>query len=337
MKNRLITIILILLLIFSNGVFANSLTLDNSFQNFSIEELDKYEDVKKFTLENGYNENVINDLVTKSFKNSSNLIINNKIKKEIVESYGLDYLDATDSIMETYVLVKRNEKRDISNVWYLQYIRDNAGFKVNVLNVGKYPLDKIEGKVILKSINKNTWNNTNSIEFSKKNVKTGNVFNWSKPLNNSSSVAENFEYKITVTNDNYVWTYDNKDKVNLYRYNFAVGYYNKLTANGGERHHFVSNNSLTSAGFSSNAPCIRMLYRDHTKTSNYGNMITSKAFRQKELQLLKDKKYKDLLQMEVDSFKSTPDPGGAFSSLLNKYYDQVILVLYSYEQFFGLR
>ena len=124
---------------------------------------------------------------------------------------------------------------------------------------------------------------------------------------------------------------------NQVRYNFVAGPYTSITANGGERHHFVASNSIYLTGWNtSTAPAIRMIYRDHLNTPNWGNGTTQTLFRSQEVSYLRAGQYQTLLQMEVDGLKASPDSEGTYSNLADKYYDQLIYSLYLAEQYFGI-
>ncbi|WP_347488540.1 hypothetical protein ABDB91_15190 [Desulfoscipio sp. XC116] len=110
-----------------------------------------------------------------------------------------------------------------------------------------------------------------------------------------------------------------------------------MATKGGERHHFISKDSLSKAGFNTNtAPAIRMIYKDHLKTPNWGSGTSQKAFRAEELKLLNAGKYEKLLKMEVNGFKTAPDSEGIYSNLADKYYDSLIYALYLAEKYFGI-
>lgn len=339
MKKKIIPIILVLLIIASNFAFATVLPNENQFETFKIEELENHKDVIEYFSENGYG-NLLDKLAAKASYSNSSLLLDKQIKEEIAMKYGLTVPDTQydDSIIDIYVLVEKTGQVSISNAWVLQYIRNNDGFTVNALNVGLDGLDKISGDLELQKLNRETWSVADRDDFEKFNVRSGTVYTWSKPKTSSSAVAENFGYEIRVTEDGFTYTYSNEDNIDQFRYNFEVGAFSSIAPNGGERHHFVSSDSLGKAGgFSTNAaPCIRMIYRDHTMTPNYGNWTSSKLFRAEELRLLNLGQYEELLQMEVDAFEATPDPGGAYNTLADKYFNEVIEILHLYEQYFGI-
>ncbi|MFD1886526.1 hypothetical protein [Paenibacillus wenxiniae] len=109
-----------------------------------------------------------------------------------------------------------------------------------------------------------------------------------------------------------------------------------MTALGGERHHFVSTKALTSNGYSyTTAPAIRMTQADHYKTGSRGGGTTATAFTTQEIALLKAKKYQELMQLEVNDFKASSDPDGKYSSLADKYLDQIVATLARCEKYFG--
>ena len=72
------------------------------------------------------------------------------------------------------------------------------------------------------------------------------------------------------------------------------------------------------------------------KTGSYGSSTVSRAYREEEKKLLKDKKYRELLQKEVDDFKAKKDPDGKFKNLSVKYYDEILICLAQYEKLFGI-
>ncbi len=97
------------------------------------------------------------------------------------------------------------------------------------------------------------------------------------------------------------------------RTNQIGGSYNSIIdAMGGERHHLIAQDNIgktTINKYDSNkkvigtvttgtAPCILLTPEDHQRTSSYGNSATAIAYRNNQLQLLKQGKY--LQAMEND-------------------------------------
>lgn len=110
-----------------------------------------------------------------------------------------------------------------------------------------------------------------------------------------------------------------------------------MSASGGERHHFVSSNSLSLSGFNtSTAPAIRMMKDDHQKTPNWGSSTAAQNFRAQEREFLRQEKYEDLLKFETDALKNIDDPEGKFRSLAAKYNDYIVLCAYYYYGYFGI-
>ena len=256
--------------------------------------------------------------------------------EKLTNKYGLrdsaeEYIQANHQL-----LVERDAlTREVSNVWYITYWTTDAGFSIKVADVGD-KLDEFKGNVELYRMNGSKWY-TESVgrkEFSKSQVGNGTVFTWAIPV---KYVKEKFEYNLIVNEDTSSWKYSNVGKDNQIRFSFAAGQYNSLDAKGGERHHFVSQDALKSGNYSVNtAYCIRMTRDDHMKTGSYGSSTVSRAYREEEKKLLKDKKYRELLQKEVDDFKAKKDPDGKFKNLSVKYYDEILICLAQYEKLFGI-
>ena len=103
---------------------------------------------------------------------------------------------------------------------------------------------------------------------------------------------------------------------------------------GGQRHHFVSQSTLSSNSYNSNtAYCIRMMTADHRKTGSYGNS----SYVNQESQMLRNRQYEALLRKEVDDLKSKQDCDGIAGTLQQKYNDEVVTCLFQYERLFGIR
>lgn len=256
--------------------------------------------------------------------------------EDLTNRYGLedsaeDYIKANHEL-----IVERDElTRQVSNVWYITYWTTNAGFSIKIAQVGDR-LDVVRGSVSLYRMNGSSWHSSSigKKTFSKSQVGNGTVFTWSIP---AEYVKEKFEYSITVSEDVTTRRYDNIGDDDQLRFNFAAGKYNSLEAKGGERHHFVSQDALKSGNYSTNtAYCIRMTRDDHMKTGSYGSSTASRTYREEEKKLLKDKKYRELLQKEVDDFKAKKDPDGEFKNLSVKYYDEILICLAQYEKLFGI-
>lgn len=258
--------------------------------------------------------------------------------EELNDRYSLS--EPLDEYLEPYqqILVERNATtKAIDNVWYLTYYTSGSSFSIKVLNIHSNvsdPLDSLSGNLYLYRLSKRTWYKESQVPIAKTQIKSGNVYTWNI---SSKYVKEKFEYDLTIVEDGVKWTYNNIDKDNHVRYNFDAGPYSTISANGGERHHFVSSYALGNTGYNtSSAYAIRMMYDDHIKTGSWGSSASSTTYRNEEVSLINNGKYQDLLQKEVDDLKSKRDSEGSRMNLCSKYYDEVIECLYAYEKLFGL-
>jgi len=328
------------------------------FESFNVEELDKHLDVKEYISTQGFEDdasnfvrenkiqkfNEITQLEQRSLEGSGNEIIDDETKEYISQKYGLIKPDYTDVKSDVQVIVQKSSEMQssdnvstqavIDNVWYLTYWTTPTGFQVDVLNIGDDPIDTIRGSVQQKKLNSTTSNDGGRYSFNKSNVSSGLVTNWSTIR---ESVKEAFEYQITVVEDGFTFTYNNIGDYDQVRFNFAVGPYSALTANGGERHHFVSRDALSQSGWNTNtATAIRMTRLDHMQTPSYQNSTAAKLFRAQELSYLTAGQYEALLQLEVNSYQDTPDPDGIYNTLAKKYYEYISYALYYMELYFGI-
>ncbi|OKP92287.1 hypothetical protein A3842_02430 [Paenibacillus sp. P3E] len=262
--------------------------------------------------------------------------ISGEKREELIQKYQLDKPEVEEAGYDQNFLVKRDAlTKAVSNVWLLSYIPTNTTFVVSVVNLGNDSIDRISGTIKKYNKSKDKWTAVSPVKnFSKASVNSGIVNTW---ITNRTSVSDYFEYKITVQEDGSTWNYNNTGQVNYQRYNFLGGIFNKMSALGGERHHFVSNDALKRASFNSNAaPAIRMLYRDHLNTPSWGSSLQSDIYRDKEFDLLNAKKYVDLLQMEVDGLKAAKDSEGKYKNLQVKYINEVVEALYLSEIYYGI-
>ncbi|MFD1886527.1 hypothetical protein [Paenibacillus wenxiniae] len=149
----------------SNDVYSD--TNDQSKTNletFNVDQLDQYPDVKKFIYDNGYEDklkkpNETSDEIIRKFNLQSHTLgisaeteqeVGAEDAKRIMSAYGIEQPKNVVQNFEQFVIVERNntiseQVASVSNVWYINYITTNAGFTVNVTNVGKDPLDSVSG------------------------------------------------------------------------------------------------------------------------------------------------------------------------------------------------
>lgn len=254
--------------------------------------------------------------------------------KELEKKYNVDIPEPKINCESKYIVERDFKTRSVGNIWVLNYLVTDKSFSIVVINIGIDPLDSVTGTIKLYGKSKKSWSYKDKASVSKYQVGNGNVKTWIKA---KKYVKEKFEYDLTVVEDGTVWKYDNKGDDDRFRYNFAHGPYNKLDANGGERHHFVSKKALDTTGYDSKtAYAIRMIYEDHKLTGSWGSSNLAKDYRDEEIKLLKNGDFEELLQKEVDDLKAKDDPDGEYNNLQQKYYDAVIYSLYEYEQLFGV-
>lgn len=252
---------------------------------------------------------------------------------QLVEKYDLQLPgeSASGVIDDMTLYIERNAKGSIIDVWALKYVVTDSSFTVRATMVdADNPLDKVSGEITLYQLNNTSWNKKTTKSFSKANVRNGVIYTWSVQ---KWAVKEKFEYNITVTDNGGTHRFNNKNENDYYRYNFAANSYTSLTANGGQRHHFVSKAALSENGYNTNtAYSIRMMTADHRNTGSYG----SSTYVKQESTLLKNRQYEDLLQKEVNDLKAKPDCDGIERNLQLKYHMEIITCLVHYEDLFGI-
>jgi hypothetical protein len=349
----------------------------STFEYFTLDNLDQHQDVKDYIIAQGFEYYLNNgNLIDQSDLNAVNIYempteeetsqsleeeefnelielnetsellqtvetevlpeLDSEKRDYLIEKYNLEVPEVEKNNYDQNIFVERNTASNaILNVWYLTYLPTDTGLTIGIVNIGKDPIDKISGNLKKYDLSKSTWKSALTKTFNKIKANSGVVSAWAT---GKTAVSDYFEYKITVTDNGSTWNYDNLGKTNLQRYSFDANYYNKLSALGGERHHFVSNDALKKTSFKPNsAPAIRMLYADHVKTPSWGSSFDAKAYRDAEVNLLSNKKYEDLLQMEVNGLKAAQDSEGNYRNLQEKYLDQVVYTLYLSETYFGIR
>ncbi|SEL81213.1 hypothetical protein [Paenibacillus sp. OK003] len=356
--------ILIASSIFSTNVFANDLEIvpqsDTVLESFTSDELDQHPDIQALIEEKGMTDYIKNDdqsdeeilklngieeettnIIYSEDMNGEPIVLDEARINELVSKYNLEKPTPQIKEYEQHILVEKSAQPQLqanveTNVWMLNYITTSASFTVTAVNVGNNPLDSINGTITKYNLSKKTFSPAGSSGFGRQQVKAGVVYTFASP---QTAVSDYFVYDITVVEGSKTYKYTNKSdaKPKYQRFLFTAGPYNSIAALGGERHHFVAANSLTKAGFlSTNFPAIRMMYDDHYLTPNWGSRAESVVFRDKEVALMKAKKFKELLQFELDEFAKIKDPDGYFANLQRKYYQEVLVVLDLSEKYFGI-
>ncbi|CAI8950009.1 Ricin B-type lectin domain-containing protein [Brevibacillus sp. IT-7CA2] len=345
--------LLCLLLVF--GSLTTALAQENSstfLENIKLEDIGNHSDIENFIREQGFEQLLESDSKKNAFVSEEfnlqelekpvalrGLNISEDKLDEIVEELGLGKPEPEKLNFEENLLIKRfKETNTIANIWYLRYSTSDSAFSIDILNVGKDPIDSISGK-LTKYNNKNgDWTFDNNTLFNVKSIGTGNVYRW---IQNKDAVSDYFEYSITVTEDNTVWYYANSSGSNKYewqRYNFDAGLYSEMQPLGGQRHHVVSAKALKDSGISNtgNFPAIRMMYDDHQETPSWGNSHAAQRFKEQELEYLSNQDYKGLMRFEVDALKEVKDPENKFSSLAHKYNDYLVAAAVLVYEYFGV-
>lgn len=271
-----------------------------------------------------------------NYTNSTNILsdVSPSDVQEISEQYALSLPSETETgtIDNGTLYVEKNSRGSIIDIWYIYYPITDKSISVKAAMVdADNPLGVVSGTLMCYTLNNTTWQLRSSTVFSKSNVTNGVISTWNIT---KWGVKEKFEYSTRVYDNGREHSYNNKNKEDRVRYNFDAQPYNKFTANGGNRHHFIPANSLLRNGFNTNtAYCIRMMVADHKKTGSYGNS----SYVATVTSLLQAKKYREALQHEVNDLKSKPDSEGYHGSLQQKYYNEVVTCLVEYEKLFGLR
>ncbi|WP_028545255.1 hypothetical protein [Paenibacillus taiwanensis] len=312
-----------------------------SHELIDAKEIDSHPDVKAFIIDKGYsqelqNGNLSNIELAARFNIQARAVegLSADRVNELVQKYNLDERQPVVMNYEQHFFVERDSQNLVSNVWSLNYITSDAGITVSLINVGTDSIDSIAGTLKKYEISKATWSQTLTSSFNKTSVNSGIVHNWITPKN---KVSDYFGYNITLKEDGSMYQYNLADR-KYQRYNFQCGIYKNMEPLGGERHHIVSKKALTDAGYNADtAAALRMIFRDHEKTPNWGNSAASKVYQAEELRLLKAKKFTELLTMEAASFRSLPDGEvpARFSNLEQKYYPELLVTLDIADRYFG--
>ena len=254
--------------------------------------------------------------------------------KEIDSKYELELPNETENelIENGNIFVQRDSRGIITDTWYLYYTTSDTAFYVRAAGIDPdNSLELISGTLLCYYLNNSSWVKLDDVHFNKSSVKNGIVYTWAI---DKWGVKEKFVYNIAVTAGGQVFSFSNVDNDYEYkRYNFEAEPYTSLTANGGQRHHFVPATALNNNGFNSNtAYCIRMITADHYNTGSYG----SSTYVRNSSNLLASGQYDEALQMEVDDLKSEMDSEGGTQTLQQKYYNEVVICLVQYELLFGI-
>lgn len=373
MKRRILVTVLVLCITFSNIVYgetfsskvkAEKMDINNESIVVDLNDLDNYPELKEYLEQSGLLETIIDsaksnysDIIEREhiLIRSQNAVIQelSPIESEgfinkptdyevdqMMKKYGIENELTEDQVKVDIVFPKNYESQSMlsnesmmssGSLYWVTYFTTAASFSIRIDNLGS-PLDYAEGTVKKQYLNRTSWADTALTKtFSKSNITSGSLYTF---YNTKYYMKENFEYDFIVVGGLVVREFSNAGEHDEIRYNSEAAPYSSMAALGGDRHHFVSKNALGAYGFNTNsAPCIRMVVVDHRETPSYGNS----TFQIAEKNFLANEQYENLLQYEVDSFRSIPDPEGEYPSLLSKYTDSIAEVLYLYEVYFGVQ
>lgn len=239
--------------------------------------------------------------------------------------------ESQSGIIDNGCMYVKKKAGRILGVWYFYYTVSASSFTIHAALIDfNDPVDKVTGTVTLYGLNNTSWEKKTQRSIDKKNVTNGVVDTW---LISKRAVKEKFEYDLVAIDNGVTNKFNNLNKNDYYRYNFDAQPYNAFEANGGQKHHFVSQSALRQNGYNTNtAYCIRMMTADHRKTGSYGNS----SYVSQESQMLKNKQYEALLRKEVDDLKSKQDCDGIAGTLQQKYNNEVTTCLFHYERLFGI-
>lgn len=315
---------------------------DFTLSHISSDEIDSYPDVEKFIQENGLSSYIIdgdnsNDKELISLFQLENKVtlpdISNDELNRLEREYGLEIPDTEIYNTTQDILIQRsNSDLSILGAWLINYFETNTGFTITLSGIGNSPM-YFSGTLKNYRANGSSWTLDATKDFTKTVTKNGIVYTWA---HGRAYVSDYFTYNLRVAVDGVGYNYSRTDRF-YQRYYSVANAYNKLTAAGGERHHFVSANALSSTGFnSSTAPAVRMMRDDHLKTPSWGSSAAASAFRTSEINYIRKKDFKGLLQFEVNGLKAAPDPEGKFPNLQQKYLYSVAEALLLAEAYFGI-
>lgn len=360
---KIFTFLLLLILtintLFSSTTLANtSENTESELNSIKISEIDNYPELKKSLIDNGYYE-----LIETS--EARNLLLNDSTKTQTytfspqpyktLEPYEIigvskeDYDNFNELfgypkktlIEEEFILYKQTKNMNTLsyNTWYIKYGINplTNAFQMTMYGLGTDPIDSVVEFVDVYALNSSTWTKRMTASVTKTNITNGLFYTLSpQPL----SVAEYFNYHITLREDGSTWVYHNDPGTSNHtywkRFHFAVGPFNQLDSFGGERHHVVSKAALVADNRNPDtAIAMRMTKKDHSLTYSHGNSYNAQNFRELELEFMQQKKYAQLIQLEMNSFKEISDPDG-FGTLYDKYYNALMVAYSQLRVYFGI-
>lgn len=318
-------------------------------ESYSVAELDNHPEVIKRLEDAG----IYDDIITtydSLLKNPDAIILENvnKILSEpnsdiapltmselqsILDIYGRE--DAYNSLKSEasamqILLIDSPSSKAVSNIGVIMTGVDASGIEVYLVQVG-IPVN-ITGSIVGYRLNQKNWSSTPIFKDSFKKYAIGNGSAY-YVKNAVEYVKEKFDFDVTIS----CGTESKREKNSVYRYNFTAGAYNDITANGGQRHHYVSQDALKAYDFNvRKAWTIRMMAADHLKLSNSGSGTKAQNFRNQEKLHLKNKTYQNLLDMEMADFAAQSDSDGYFKNLKEKYRDEIIACTAAYQKMFGI-
>lgn len=345
-KKSVVLLVLSLVLILNSSLgfafAANNVeqSSESTIERISPEELYLHEDVMDFIEENGTEEYILDkeksdDEIISLYGLEEEVSVEGVSEEELnrlEREYDLTRPETTIIESNQDIMVERDQFQALSAVWYLTYFQTNSGLSIVINGIGKSKVN-VKGTLFNHRANGYDWVLNKQTNIDKTVSTNGVVYQWNVP---KYYVADYFTYNLVASSDGDTFKFERNDRF-YQRYNFVVGYYSSMKAIGGERHHFVSNNALKATGFNSNkAPAVVMKNLDHAKTKSWGNSAAAVAYRNQEVNLIKAKKYKELIAMEVKGFTDAEDVDGKYQNLKVKYYDALVQLTLMTEQYFGI-
>lgn len=358
MKLKRILSLMLLSLLLATSFFGNTSVIyatnenqDQKFiiEGFNIEDLDNHPDVKDKIIEDGFGEYIeggeksyqeltelydLSDVI--SYESDSIEGVPDEEVERIREQYNLPEREVLIKEYDQLIVVKRDAVTNKIDgvIGFNLFVTPAGAIRLTMIQLQTVPWDSVdEVNGFIKKYNstgKDRWTVSNTRYFDEKKVTFGTIIYWTA---SQDAVSDYFEYELVVKDQNISWKYQGGGKKQQFqRYNFETDQYKYVAALGGHAHHFVSATPLRNVGFKTDdAPAIRMMVADHYKTPSYGG--GGDRHRAQEEKYLREKRYTELIQFNVDELKKVPDPEGYYSSLLNKYYNYVIKAIYLSEPY----
>ena len=178
--------------------------------------------------------------------------------RNFVESFGLEppfefdpssvsVIVSNETDPGSRAIVGPNVRPDI---WVINFNTGDTSFRLKIYDIETgNPIENVTGTVQMYYLQQGSWR-----AGPKEDINTGPltafdagvVFTWDL---DKHYVEEYFVCDITILDNGITYSYSNRSDHHIIRTNYEAGPYSSLSANGGQRHHFIAATALTNNGF----------------------------------------------------------------------------------------